>query len=128
MKMWMLAAILICGTAAMFTSCAANEDNATPTPTPTPEPTVDIPAQLKQGVWTEFDTILVATGKYTMEELANMPTVGMNVEGDKAYFFTYTAEDVSEPVEGKISYGPSRWDRYLGITAPMTQVPTATKE
>ena len=27
MKMWMLAAILICGTAAMFTSCAANEDS-----------------------------------------------------------------------------------------------------
>ena len=25
--MWMLAAILICGTAAMFTSCAANEDS-----------------------------------------------------------------------------------------------------
>ena len=22
---------------------------------------------------------------------------------------------------------PSRWDRYLGITAPMTQVPTATQ-
>ena len=104
LKMWMLAAILICGTAAMFISCAANEDNATPTPTPAPEPTTDIPAQLKQGVWTEFDTILVATGKATMEELANMPTVGMNVEGDKAYFFTYTAEDVSEPVEGQISY------------------------
>ena len=102
--MWMLAAILICGTAAMFTSCAANEDNATPTPTPTPEPTADIPAQLKQGVWTEFDTILVATGKATMEELANMPTVGMNVEGDKAYFFTYTAEGADDLVEGKISY------------------------
>ena len=27
LKMWMLAAILICGTAAMFTSCAANEDS-----------------------------------------------------------------------------------------------------
>ena len=26
LKMWMLAAILICGTAAMFISCAANED------------------------------------------------------------------------------------------------------
>ena len=104
LKMWMLAAILICGTAAMFTSCAANEDNATPTPTPTPEPTADIPAQLKQGVWTEFDTILVATGKATMEELANMPTVGMNVEGDKAYFFTYTAEGADDLVEGKISY------------------------
>ena len=104
LKMWMLAAILICGTAAMFTSCAANEDNATPTPTPAPEPTADIPAQLKQGVWTEFDTILVATGKATMEELANMPTVGMNVEGDKAYFFTYTAEGADDLVEGKISY------------------------
>ena len=104
LKMWMLAAILICGTAAMFTSCAANEDNATPTPTPTPEPTAEIPAELKQGVWTEFDTILVATGKATMEELANMPTVGMNVEGDKAYFFTYTAEGADDLVEGKISY------------------------
>ena len=31
LKMWMLAAILICGTAAMLTSCVANEDNSTPT-------------------------------------------------------------------------------------------------
>ena len=104
MKMWMLAAILICGTAAMFTSCAANEDNATPTPTPTPEPTADIPAQLKQGVWTEYDTILVAAGKYTAEELAEMPSVGMMIEGDMAYFFTYTADGADELVEGQISY------------------------
>ena len=68
------------------------------------EDPVVAPAQLKQGVWTEFDTILVATGKATMEELANMPTVGMNVEGDKAYFFTYTAEGADDLVEGKISY------------------------
>ena len=27
LKLWMLAAILICGTAAMFTSCKANEDS-----------------------------------------------------------------------------------------------------
>lgn len=37
LKMWMLAAILVCGTAAMLTSCVANEDNSTPTPTPEPE-------------------------------------------------------------------------------------------
>jgi hypothetical protein len=34
LKFWMLAVILICGTAAMLTSCAANEDNPAPTPTP----------------------------------------------------------------------------------------------
>ena len=39
-----------------------------------------------------------------MEQLAQMPTVGMKIEGDKAYFFTYTADDASEPVEGKIRY------------------------
>ena len=104
MKMWMLAAILICGTAAMFTSCAANEDNATPTPTPTPEPTADIPAQLKQGIWTEYDEALINSGQYTEEQLAQMPAVAMWIEGDKGYFFTYTAEDVSETVEGQINY------------------------
>ena len=100
LKKWMLATILICGTAAMVISCAANEDNATPTPAPTPE----VPAQLKQGVWTEYDSLLVASGKYTAEELAEMPTVGMWIQGDKGYFFTYTAEDMSETVEGQISY------------------------
>ena len=66
-----------------------------------------IPAQLKQGIWTEFDEALLASGKYTEEQLAAMPTVGMQIDGDKAYFFTYTADDASEPVEGKISYNKS---------------------
>ena len=66
-----------------------------------------IPAQLKQGIWTEFDEALLASGKYTAEQLAAMPTVGMEIVGDKAYFFTYTADDASEPVEGKISYNKS---------------------
>ena len=68
------------------------------------EDPVVAPAQLKQGVWTEYDSLLVASGKYTAEELAEMPTVGMWIQGDKGYFFTYTAEDMSETVEGKISY------------------------
>ena len=95
LKLWMLAAILICGTAAMFTSCEVTEDNPSGTSAST---------SLKQGIWSEFDTILVATGKYTEEQLAAMPSVGMKIEGDKAYFFTYTADDVSDPVEGKIRY------------------------
>ena len=95
LKLWMLAAILICCTAAMFTSCEVTEDNPSGTSAST---------SLKQGIWSEFDTILVATGKYTEEQLAAMPSVGMNIEGDKAYFFTYTADDVSDPVEGKIRY------------------------
>ena len=68
------------------------------------EDPVVAPAQLKQGVWTEYDSLLVASGKYTAEELAEMPTVGMWIQGDKVYFFTYTAEDMSETVEGQISY------------------------
>ena len=101
LKLWMLAAILICGTAVMFTSCDENSDN----PAPAEEPTAaDL---LKQGIWSEFDTVLVAAGKATMEELSQMPAVGMKVVGDKAYFFTYTADDASEPVEGKISYNKS---------------------
>ena len=66
-----------------------------------------IPAQLKQGIWTEYDEALLTSGKYTEEELAAMPSVGMKIEGDKGYFFTYTADDASEPVEGKISYNKS---------------------
>lgn len=68
------------------------------------EDPVVAPAQLKQGVWTEYDSLLVASGKYTAEELAEMPTVGMWIQGDKGYFFTYTAEEMSETVEGQISY------------------------
>ena len=33
-----------------------------------------------------------------------MPAVGMMVEGDKGYFFTYTAEGADDLVEGKIIY------------------------
>ena len=95
LKLWMLAAILICCTAAMFTSCEVTEDNPSGTSAST---------SLKQGIWTEFDTVLVASGKYTMEQLAEMPTVGMQIDGDKAYFFTYTADEMSEAVEGKVSY------------------------
>ncbi len=100
LKFWMLTAIFACGAAIAFTSCAANEDNAG-----AQQPTYPAaPAELKQGIWTEFDTVLVASGKYTMEQLAQMPTVAMWIQGDKASFFTYTAEETSETVEGKISY------------------------
>ena len=100
MKFWMLTAIFACGAAIAFTSCAANEDNAGAQQPTNPA----APAELKQGIWTEFDTVLVASGKYTMEQLAQMPTVAMWIQGDKASFFTYTAEETSETVEGKISY------------------------
>ena len=97
--MWMLAAILICGSTAVLTSCTAESDN----PVQPTQPT-QIPAQLKQGIWSEYDSALEGSGKYTEEELAQRPAVGMWIEGDTGYFFTYTAEDASEPVEGKISY------------------------
>ena len=67
------------------------------------EPVV-APAQLKQGIWTEYDEALINSGQYTEEQLAQMPAVAMWIEGDKGYFFTYTAEDVSETVEGQINY------------------------
>ena len=84
-------------------SACTNDDN----PSSGEEGKSVIPAQLKQGIWTEYDEALLTSGKYTAEELAAMPTVGMKIEGDKAYFFTYTADDASEPVEGKISYNKS---------------------
>ena len=99
-----LVSALFCGCAMfMLASCSSSEDNAAG------QPTTDIvaPDQLKQGIWTEYDTILVATGKYTAEEVTRMPAVGMMVDGDKAYFFTYTAEGASDLVEGKISYDKS---------------------
>ena len=46
MKKWMLAAILICGTATMFISCAANEDN----PAPVPQPDINL-AEKIVGKW-----------------------------------------------------------------------------
>ena len=74
------------------------------------EPNIDwdddiaTPAQLKPGIWTEYDEALLASGKYTEEQLAAMPAVGMMLEGNKASFFTYTAEGASNAVEGQISY------------------------
>jgi len=81
-------------------SACTNVDN----PSSGQEDVVVAPAQLKQGIWTEYDEALLTSGKYTLEQLAQMPTVGMWIEGDKGYFFTYTAEEASETVEGKISY------------------------
>ena len=84
-------------------SACTNDDN----PSSGEEGKSVIPAQLKQGIWTEYDEALLTSGKYTAEELAEMPAVGMQIDGDKGYFFTYTADDASEPVEGKISYNKS---------------------
>jgi hypothetical protein len=84
-------------------SACTNDDN----PSSGEEGKSVIPAQLKQGIWTEYDEALLTSGKYTEEQLAEMPAVGMQIDGDKAYFFTYTADGASEPVEGKISYNKS---------------------
>ena len=46
LKKWMLAAILICGTATMFISCAVNEDN----PAPVPQPDINL-AEKIVGKW-----------------------------------------------------------------------------
>ncbi len=102
-------AMIVCCATCMITSCqgfidavVGNVDN----PAPTTQPTNDA-AQLKQGIWTEYDEALLNSGKYTAEQLAQMPTVGMWLQGDKGYFFTYTAEDMSETVEGQINYNKS---------------------
>ena len=92
------AAVLLLGM-----SACKNEDN----PSSGGGDNISAPAQLKQGIWTEYDEALLTSGKYTAEELAAMPTVGIKIEGDKGYFFTYTADDASEPVEGQISYDKS---------------------
>ncbi len=52
---WMLAAILICGVSVII-SCSKDDDSDDG---PIAKPTV-----LKQGIWTEYDTVLVASGKY----------------------------------------------------------------
>lgn len=91
------AATLCCSALFTLSSCTVTEDKPVITP-----PTEAV--QLKQGVWTEYDTALLASGKYTEEELEQMPAVGMMVDGDKGYFFTYTAEGASDLVEGNISY------------------------
>ena len=93
---FLVAAILLCGTGVII-SCSSDDGDSD-------GGSIAKPAVLKQGIWTEYDTVLVASGKYTMEQLAQMPTVGMWIEGDKGYFFTYTGEETSEPVEGQVSY------------------------
>ena len=107
---YLASAIIVCCATCMITSCqglmdaiVGTEDKPVTTPT---TPTNDA-AQLKQGIWTEYDEALLTSGKYTEDELAQMPTVAMWIQGDKGYFFTYTAETVSETVEGQISYNKS---------------------
>ena len=111
-KLWMMAAILICG----FLTTSCDEALSVLDNPAQPEKAPATPAQLKKGVWTEYDEALLASGKYTDEQLAAMPAVGMQIDGDKANFFLYTAEGASDPVEGKVSY-----DKTLGkgtITFP----------
>ena len=97
-----MSAMMICCATAMLTACSELIDAFRDNPvTPQPTQTTDL---LKQGIWTEYDSALVVSGKSTADELALMPTVGFMIEGDKGYFFTYTAEDISEAVEGKIFY------------------------
>ena len=106
---YVVAALFCCCVTGMFTSCKSQDDTGS----------ANNPIavnKIKQGVWTEYDTALSASGKYTEEELEEMPAVGMMVEGDKAYFFTYSAEGADDLVEGKISYNKdagrpsaSRW-------------------
>ncbi len=94
---YVVAALFCCCVTGMVTSCQSLMDTGS----------ADNPSaenMIKQGVWTEHDTALSASGKYTEEELEEMPAVGMMVEGDKAYFFTYSAEGADDLVEGKISY------------------------
>ena len=94
---YVVAALFCCCVTGMVTSCQSLVDTGS----------ADNPSaenMIKQGVWTEHDTALSASGKYTEEELEEMPAVGMMVEGDKAYFFTYSAEGADDLVEGKISY------------------------
>ena len=105
----LVAAMIACCVTGMFSSCSGlidavvgNVDN----PAPTTQTTNDA-AQLKQGIWTEYDEALLTSGKYTEDELAQMPTVAMWIQGDKGYFFTYTAETISDPVEGQITYNKS---------------------
>ena len=117
---YVVAALFCCCVTGMVTSCQSLMDTGS----------ADNPSaenMLKQGVWTEHDTALGTAEytdeqadalsnpeKYTDEELEAIlssiesieepPAVGMMVEGDKAYFFTYSAEGADDLVEGKISY------------------------
>ena len=94
---YVVAALFCCCVTGMFTSCKSQDDTGS----------ANNPIavnKIRQGIWTEYDTALSASGKYTEEELEEMPAVGMMVEGDKAYFFTYSAEGADNLVEGKISY------------------------
>ena len=117
---YVVAALFCCCVTGMVTSCQSLVDTGS-----ADNPSAEI--MLKQGVWTEHDTALGTAEytdeqadalsnpeKYTDEELEAIlnsiesieepPAVGMMVEGDKAYFFTYSAEGADNLVEGKISY------------------------
>lgn len=112
---YVVAALFCCCVTGMFTSCKSEENTGS----------ADNPSavnKIKQGVWTEYDTALSASSEISGEQktedgleydvlsadidddLADIPTVGMKIEGSKAYFFTYSAEGADDLVEGKISY------------------------
>ena len=98
---YVVAALFCCCVTGMFTSCKSQDDTGS----------ANNPIavnKIKQGVWTEYDTALSASGKYTEEELEEMPAVGMMVEGDKAYFFTYSADYRLPCHQGQPCFRPDR--------------------
>ena len=102
---YVVAALFCCCVTGMVTSCQSLGDTGS----------ADNPSaenMIKQGIWTEYDTALLASGKYTEEELEEMPAVGMMVEGDKAYFFTYLSDELMEfelTYEGEKVTGSCAW-------------------
>ena len=59
---YVVAALFCCCVTGMFTSCKSQDDTGS----------ANNPIavnKIKQGVWTEYDTALSASGKYTEEEL-----------------------------------------------------------
>ena len=66
------AATLCCSALFTLSSCTVTEDKPVITP-----PTEAV--QLKQGIWTEHDTALEGSDKYTAEELEQMPAVDQSL-------------------------------------------------
>ena len=85
-----------------LSSCSSNDDNPASQPEQPEQSDTAKPAALKQGIWTEFDLSLITSGELTQQD--ENETILMQIDGDKAYFATYTAESMDDVVEGKLSY------------------------
>ena len=86
---FLVAAILLCGTGVII-SCSSDDSDSD-------GGSIAKPAVLKQGIWTEYDTVLVASGKQASTPWSSWPRCPPSACGLKATRATSSPIRVRKP-------------------------------